>query len=325
MFVDVPGHIFLLVDTGVHERNRFALGVSEDRYAIHADEVWIPLETTALSKGFAEAWRIGAESYRGWSERSQVQLVDVLAAQSRYEPGEPSGDSPTPTLDPQTFHPMVTRDLVAFSTGRQAFLTSRYGDAKDAVAETPEAMNEIAYVYYTAGRFEEAETALRRMLGQQSGTARTWNNLGTVYAARGDLGKATEAFQAAVGAESVDPGIWLNLGLTRYASGDSAGADESLGRGIGLSGGYAEACALLGLAAEEGAAREGTARMSAEEARELLKAALRRVPQASANPGAREATPSKPDVTKKRWSGRTAGGRSADRTEMADLLYWKRR
>ena len=42
-FVDVPGHLFLLVGTGIHERNRLALGLPEDLSVVSGDEVWIPL------------------------------------------------------------------------------------------------------------------------------------------------------------------------------------------------------------------------------------------------------------------------------------------
>jgi hypothetical protein len=89
--VDVPGHLFLLVDTGIHARNQLALGLDESRYVVVGEEVWIPLETTALGKGFAEGWRVGAESYAAWSARGRLALVDVAEASSRYEPAELSG------------------------------------------------------------------------------------------------------------------------------------------------------------------------------------------------------------------------------------------
>ncbi|MGH7681544.1 MAG: tetratricopeptide repeat protein, partial [Candidatus Eiseniibacteriota bacterium] len=323
-FVDVPGHIFLLVDTGIHERNRFALALEESRYVIADEEVWIPLETTALSKGFAEAWRIGAESYASWAGRGRVQLVDVSGAQSRYEPGEPIGESPVPAFDKGPLQVSLSRDLGAIASQRQAFLAERYGADQADIRTTPEALNEIAYVYYSAGKLEEARAELERALPGEPESARTRNNLGAVYAAQGNMEKAEESLRAAAGAESGDPGIWLNLGLARYAAGDSAGADELLSRGLELSGGYAQACALLGLAPDEEATREGSKRMTAEEARELLRSALRRVPRpAPRAPDAPSTDAAKGKTLPKRWTGRTAGGRSADRAELADLFYWK--
>jgi Flp pilus assembly protein TadD len=327
-FVDVPGHIFLLVNADVHERNRFALGLDESRTVIEDDEVWIPIETTALSKGFVEAWRIGAESYASWASRGRVELVDVGGAQSRYEPGEPTGPVSLPALDAPALQAKLALHLGEIATERQAFLARRYGGEREGLESTPEALNEIAYVYYSAGRLDEAKAALERALAREPESARTRNNLGAVLAAQGALDRAMEEFQAAVRADGGDAGLWLNLGLAHYAAGDSAGAEEPIARGLDLSGGYAQACGLLGLAPDQEATREGAKRMTAEEARDLLKAALRRVPRPAPSAAAAPATPStaavKRTVPPKRWSGRIAGGRSTDRTEIADLLYWKR-
>ena len=326
-FVDVPGHIFLLVDAGVHERNRFALAQEEERYVVHDDGVWIPLETTALSKGFAEAWRIGAESYRAWDSRGKVQLVDVVGAQSRYEPGEPSGDLSMPSLDRNALQAGLVRDLEEISSRRRSFLAARYGADSQELQVSPEARNELAYISYSAGRLDDAKAELESALTSGGESPRTRNNLGAVYMALGDFGKAVQSFTTAAELDAADPGIWLNLGLTHYAAGDSAAADEALVRGLDLSGGYTQACALLGLAPGEEADREGTNRMTAEEARDLLKSALRRVPNPA--PEVQGKAGSSPQAVRKKrpvrrwWAGRSAGARSADRADMADLLYWK--
>jgi len=89
-----------------------------------------------------------------------------------------------------------------------------------------------------------------------------------------------------------------------------------------LSGGYEAACALLGLPVGVTSTREGTKKMSAEEARELLKEALRKVPAGSLK-GQPNAT-SKPSEPARKWTSRVAAGRGADRVELSDLLYWKK-
>ena len=319
-FVDVPGHIFLLVDTDVHERNRFALGLDETSYVVADDEVWIPLETTALAKGFAQAWRLGAEAYAQWAARDRVHLVDVSAAQLRYEAGEPRRGEPSISMDAAALTGAVSADLGAIASQRRAYLASRYGNVASDLDATPAALNEVGYVYFTAGKLSEAESVLRRALEREPESGRTRNNLGAVLAAEGDLDRAAEQFRGAVASDGSDAGFWLNLGLARYAAGDSTGADEATARGVALSGGFAEACALLGLAALDEETREGTKRMTAEEARELLRAAMRRVPR----PPAGAAIAPKPDTPRKPWAGRIAGGRSADRADLGDLLYWKR-
>jgi hypothetical protein len=94
-FVDVvppgdPGrsHIYLLFDTGLEARNGASVSENSKRYVLRKgkssrETVWIPIETTVITRGFDEAWTAGAQQYfddvelglglaRGW-----VRIVDV--------------------------------------------------------------------------------------------------------------------------------------------------------------------------------------------------------------------------------------------------------
>ena len=82
-FVDVvpPGHldqshIYLMFDTGLDPS--FAQRISDNpkRYLLRkndrgAESIWVPVETTAMAKGFEEAWIAGAEEY---IQSAEVQL-----------------------------------------------------------------------------------------------------------------------------------------------------------------------------------------------------------------------------------------------------------
>jgi len=320
--VDVPGHLFVLASTGVHERNRLALGLDESRYIVHDEELWIPIETTALGKGFPEAWKSGMDSYTSWASRDRVALVDITDAQSRYAPAELPGSAEIPQLDGKAFEARLTRDLGELATWRSDFMESRYKDTRQGLETTPAALSEVAHMYFFAGKMDEARQALEQALAKEPGSPAVLNNLGNVEAAQGELAKAADHYSQALVTDKSDAGVWLNLGLARYAAGDSTGSDEALARGVELSGGYDAACALLGLPIGETSTREGTKKMSAEEARQLLKAALRKVPAGSVR-GQANAMP-KSSEPARRWTSRIAAGRGADRVELSDLLYWKK-
>lgn len=321
--VDVPGHLFLLVDTGVHERNRLSLALEESRYVVSDEQVWIPVETTALRQGFAQAWTAGAESYASWAGRGKLSLVRVDEARARYEPAEAAGGAATlPALEPSRLLARVGADLSVIEGWRSAFLAGRYGDVQQALEASPAALNEIAHVHYLAGTLEEARAKLEQALATETRPARTRNNLANVLVARGDVTGALPHYEAAVAAEDGDAGIWLNLGLVRYASGDTAGADLPLANGLARSGGYAEACRLLGLVPEAGSDRAGEQKMSAEEARQLLKAALRKVPAPGAGASGKAEPVRAPAPTPRKWTSRIAAGRAGEAT-LASLLYWK--
>jgi len=320
--VDVPGHLFLLLDTGVHERNRLSLAVDEGRYVIADDEVWIPVETTAIGEGFARAWESGAEAYGSWAGRGKLVLASVEEAQARFEPAELPGDAVAPALDGDRLGARVTEDLRTIDGWRRAYLAGRFGASLTDQVVSAEALNELAHVHFFAGDMDQAMAHLHRALLLDGGSARTHNNLGNVLAARGDVMGALEHYLTAAGLEEGDAGVWLNIGLTRYASGDTAGADDPLAKCIERSGSYVAACRLLGLEPELAADRQGTPNMSAEEARQLLRAALRRVPAA----GAPAPSPSDSIETRRivapRWRGRVGGSRGRE-APLTDFLYWK--
>jgi len=94
-FIDVvplqnPGeaHIYMMFDTGLEASKGNLISSNRKRYVIRKNQsgvetVWIPIETTHITKGFEEAWAIGAKEYledvelglglaKGW-----VKIVDV--------------------------------------------------------------------------------------------------------------------------------------------------------------------------------------------------------------------------------------------------------
>jgi hypothetical protein len=94
-FVDVVppnapdrSHIYLLFDTGLDPRYGSSISENPKRYVVRrskggAESVWVPIETTVISKGFDEAWTAGSQAYfddveiglglaKGW-----VRIVDV--------------------------------------------------------------------------------------------------------------------------------------------------------------------------------------------------------------------------------------------------------
>ena len=312
--VDVPGHIFLLVDTGIHERNRLALAVAENLYVVSGDEVWIPLETTALAKGFAEAWRLGAQIYQDAATRGVSKLVEVTAAQARFEPGEvPAGAAPaSPAADTTQLRARLAADAGALRQWQEDFRAKRFQDVERHLAMTPQALNEIAHVYIIAGEFDDSRAKLSEALRSEPNSARTHNNLAVGCVAAGDMACAVQHFTSALAADSSDAGVWLNLGLVRRALGDSSGADEALATGVRRSGGYPQACRLLGLGSIEPTARMGVEQTFAASIASLLQGVGGRLREGAARVPRAKGAPS--PVT---------GLEVSERMALVRVLYWK--
>jgi tetratricopeptide (TPR) repeat protein len=331
--VDVPGHLFLLIDTGIHERNRLALAVDEGLSVVVGDAVWIPVETTALGEGFAEAWRLGADAYASWAGRGQIEHVDVTAAQRVYAPADLAEPVPAPVVDEGLVRDLVSRDADAFRGWRDAYVAERYSGVREDVAASPGALNELAHVYFLGGDLEEARSALERILEEDPNSALAHNNIAATYAAAGDQDSALEHYLAAVDADPEDPGIWLNLGILRYAVGEPEAAESALSQGLARSQGFEEACHLLGLTVADGDSRAEAEQLTSEEIRALLADVLRALPAAELTVSAEDSTAVEPaapaealeaEVPSRPIKLRVAGSRAADRMELSDHLYWKR-
>lgn len=95
-FVDVvppqrldDAHIFMMFDTEVPAAHAKLVSDNPKRYIVRKNErgeetVWVPVETTAITEGFQQAWEIGAREYFDYVEiglgvvRGWVRLVDLM-------------------------------------------------------------------------------------------------------------------------------------------------------------------------------------------------------------------------------------------------------
>jgi tetratricopeptide (TPR) repeat protein/transglutaminase-like putative cysteine protease len=242
-FVDAPGHLFLLFDTGVHQNNLGALGVPEDLLVVADESVWVPLETTALRRGFAQSWRLGAMEYRNYEAHGEVHRVDVLEAQSKYTPiTAPRSPGAVPPINGDAVRNRLRADE-AMIDSIKADLRRQTSGVKPDVAM----LQQAAHERFRAGEPEEASILLLQVLRVYGQSAAVRNNLGCVYLAMGQPAKAVEQFQQALALEPNDAGIVLNLGMALQAKGDKDQALRKVREGIQKAGGYEKARALMGI------------------------------------------------------------------------------
>src|SRR6185436_20403886 len=111
-FVDVPrtdtreAHIALLVGTDLPASAAPALGLDSALFVPRADELWMPLETTTMGKGFTAAWALGARLYPGW----HGHIVDVNASIQEYPPTIPEERAQGPLVDPAIVRGLLAAD-----------------------------------------------------------------------------------------------------------------------------------------------------------------------------------------------------------------------
>lgn len=279
-FVDVPGHIFLLVATGVHARHAAVLGIDSTHYVVLDQQVWVPVETTRLRDGFVEAWRAGAEQIASATRRGDLETIDVAAAQERFEPAYAAGPRVAAVPDSAEFERRWSRAAAEIAARRESHLAARLARLGPATS-SPAALLEVARVLVLGGDFAGARTQLLRAADLDPASSVVHHDLAVTLAAMDSLEAAERHSRTALALSGGNAGEWLNLGLIGWARGDTAEAAMSVARGIELAGGYEAACHLLTLAPEDSLER-GTADTLATDLRALLRAAAARAAESPA-------------------------------------------
>jgi len=311
-FVDVPGHIFLLVDTGLHENNRSALGVDSTMTVVSDDEVWIPLETTSVLKGFMQAWQDGADEIATARAQGEPGYVDVTDSQTRYEPVLPPGDRRIRTADEAKLTAGLQQEAKKVSSMRDAYFAARFGSSTKDLETSADALLDVARIEFEGGDLEGARKSLIEALGKAPQSGQVHNNLGVVLAAMDSLPAAESHWSTAVALGRPEPGITLNRGLARWAAGDAAGCKRLVSEAVTKAGGYAATCQLIGLAPAD-----SLDKASSMEPEDLtLRAGIRSLLRLSAVPGASKSRTGVPPPKAEKFPTSPPVGR------MGRYLYW---
>lgn len=282
-FVDAPGHILLIADSGLHESHREALGVDSTMVVVRDGRVWVPIETTQLSQGFAAAWRAGAEVVASAAQRGALGFVDVTRSQERYEPALPPGERRIRLVDESRFLALLDADATEVTRARDAFFRERYGASGADLEASASALELVARITFEGGDLVGARTQLEQALLRSPNSVMLHNDLGVVLAGLGEASSATDHWRTALALDPREAAPALNLGWVTLLGGDSASAMPLLASGVAVAGGYEAACARLALPPVAPAGAGGT---DGNALQERLRAALREA-AAPARPGGR--------------------------------------
>jgi tetratricopeptide (TPR) repeat protein len=309
----------MLLDSGIHARNRMALSVDDNLCVVRGDRVWIPVETTMIGKSFLAAWAEGADIVQRWKDNPESRTVTVEDGWAEYEPALPAGAGPQVAPPPQAqVDRLAAADLDTLRAWQQAYLEEKYLKPLQH-SQSLEDQSGAGLVLAEEGRLDEAAAKFAAVLAADPGDAVAQNGLANVELLSGRADSARARYRAAYAADA-DPGILLNEGLACWGLGDRTGADSLFALAMAKLEDPEKALALLGIPAErEGGERGKVERLSPEEIRQRLRAAAARVPRAKVplGSGAEVERPVGPVVSK------VSGSRADDARSLARVVYWK--
>jgi hypothetical protein len=200
-FLDGPGHILMMFDSGLHPRNALALSVDDDLYVVDGERVWIPVETTMIGKSFVDAWSEGAAIYQRWKSASDFHVTPIEAAWAEYIPSLPETPAPNVTAPPAE---MVDRrfaaDLDSLKAWQAAYLKQKFLEPLDAQPKSSRdagTQNQFALVHALDGRVVEAAAIWDSLLQANPADATALNNRGNVALLEGRASEAARYYDRA--------------------------------------------------------------------------------------------------------------------------------
>jgi len=206
--VDVPGHVFVMFNTGIIEKERSLLGFPDELLVLYQGTAWIPLEMTMVGSSFTRAWKKGAEEYRDWLAKGKTEIISIHKAWEQFKP--------------VTLHRGWKGDQ-GQERGHRGKIQGRAsgprrGAARQSVAvtyrvtqENPtdlNALSQLGIAYSENGFYAEALEQFQKMLAVDKDNAAALNNVGNINYLQGRLDDARQAYEASLKISGMDPGSW---------------------------------------------------------------------------------------------------------------------
>jgi len=125
--------------------------------------------------------------------------------------------------------------LANYAVGSMQMFKKEYILAEDSLRKSierrasPEAMNDLAWLLYVRGDYDEAEKLARGSVKQNSKLSDSWDTLGCILVKKGMLDEAEKVFETSIALASDNLGAVLHMAQLQAQKGNKAKAMEFLG------------------------------------------------------------------------------------------------
>ena len=218
-FIKVPGHLFVMFDTGVPEKDKITLGFPDELLVLHQGTAWIPVEMTMVGASFTRAWQKGAEEYRDWSAGKSMDIINVRKSWDEYMPVVLAKTDLSVKVKRDAIEAAYKDELETLGRRRLMNLSTGY---RDMLKKNPRDINTLAQLgilFGENGFTSEALEQFQKMLALDKANALALNNIGNISYLQGRFDDARQAYEAALKASPGEPGIMVNLARTLLQTG----------------------------------------------------------------------------------------------------------
>lgn len=202
LLLTTPGHIFVAVPTdrpaqtgrtGIHTPNAMLME--------HEGRLWLPLETSAVTGDFAQAWALGAKRVRRATGSGELGIIDVRRSWSEHPPIDLS-PVPQVATEPFSAGQSPKAKWASVEARFEEELVKMLDSTDFSVAKTPrdpEAINRRGIALVALGRLGDARSAFQKSLELGASGPGPANNLGNLVLLGGEAEEALRHYEDALG------------------------------------------------------------------------------------------------------------------------------
>jgi tetratricopeptide (TPR) repeat protein len=211
-FVDVPGHVFIMINTGVPETDKASLGFPDELLVASEGSLWVPVEMTMVGAPFTRAWQKAAEEYRDWSVKQKVEIINTQKAWELFKPVTlPPDSGKAVRVKREEIEAKYKGELETLGRQRLDHLSMKCREALKSNPNDTAALTQLGILYGENGAYAESLDQFQKVLAVDKENAVALNNIGNISFCQERLDDARIAYEASLKAAPGDPGTMANL------------------------------------------------------------------------------------------------------------------
>lgn len=216
--VSVPGHIFMMFNTGIHESRILSLPVPAELFFKWHGNLWIAIETTMISTAsFIQAWQTAASSMNRTHDQKNLEIIEVAENQQEFPPVSASlvQISKEFKVVIPNFVATLDQDLDDLDDLKSNYLQALENiiASKITRAENIESRNQYGIVLGQNGEVKQAKVQFNEILNIDSTFVPALNNLGNIEFIDGNFTRAESLYTQALDINPFSSSINLNLAI----------------------------------------------------------------------------------------------------------------
>ncbi len=213
--ISMSGHITLMFDTGIHERNWGVLPLGDSLVVKKDQSLWIPIEVTEVGKSFAQAWQAGGKKYREAQHDEDFEVITVRDVEGVYLSALPEElQNRIPDLPPtEFFQQAVANDLAWIEEQRTHAAIAAYWAVLESGTASDSVRNRLGIIFALQDSLAHAEVQFHDILARAPENAAALVNIANLKCISGSFREAEENYLKAAAQIANEPGLYLNLAI----------------------------------------------------------------------------------------------------------------